>query len=267
MYEFALHRPATLQEAVQLLRGTDEALYLAGGQTLLQTMRQRLAQPSALIDLGALQELRGVRRDGDSVVIGAMTRHADVAAADEVRQAIPALAVLAAGIGDTQVRNMGTIGGSIANNDPAADYPAGLLGLDATVVTTEREIPAEAFFVGMFETVLEPGELIREVRIPIPLRAGYVKFAQPASRYALVGVMVAETAQGMRVAVTGAGPCVFRVPAMEQALSQDFRPDALAGIEVAADNLNSDLHASADYRAHLVGVIARRAVAAALGGH
>lgn len=267
MYEFALHRPATLQEAVQLLRSTDEALYLAGGQTLLQTMRQRLAQPSALIDLGALQELRGVRRDGDSLVIGAMTRHADVAAADEVHQTIPALAVLAAGIGDTQVRNMGTIGGSIANNDPAADYPAGLLGLGATVVTTDREIPADEFFVGMFETALEPGELVREVRIPVPRRAGYVKFAQPASRYALVAVMVAETAQGVRVAVTGAGPCVFRVPQMEQALSQDFRPDALAGIQVSAGDLNSDLYASAEYRAHLVGVIARRAVAAALGGH
>lgn len=264
MYSFNFYRPESLNDAASLLRGTDDGLYLAGGQTLLQTLRQRLAQPSDLIDLSALQELRGVRRDGEQLIIGAMTRHAEVAGSDQVRRDIPALAMLAGGIGDAQVRNMGTIGGSIANNDPAADYPAGVLGLAATVVTTEREIAADDFFTGMFETALNPGELIREVRFPIPRRAGYVKFAQQASRYALVGVIVAETANGIRVAVTGAGPCVFRVPAMEQALSQDFRPEALDGISVSADGMNEDLHASAAYRAHLVGVIARRAVTAAL---
>ncbi len=268
MYAFNFHRPSSIDEAARLLRSTEDGQFLAGGQTLLQTLRQRLAQPSDLIDLSALPELQGVRREGDALVIGAMTRHAEVARSDQVREAIPALAGLAGGIGDTQVRNMGTIGGSIANNDPAADYPAGVLGLAATVVTSEREIAADDFFTGMFETALEPGELIREVRFPVPRRAGYVKFAQQASRYALVGVMVAETADGsIRVAVTGAGPCVFRVPEMEQALSRDFRPDALSGISVPAEGMNQDLHASAEYRAHLVGVIARRAVAAALGGH
>lgn len=264
MYAFNFHRPNSMDAAASLLRNSDDGLFLAGGQTLLQTLRQRLAQPSDLIDLGALAELRGVRRDGDHLIIGAMTRHAEVAASAEVRQSIPALAMLAGGIGDAQVRNMGTLGGSIANNDPAADYPAGVLGLNATVVTSEREIAADDFFTGMFDTALNPGELIREVRFPIPRRAGYVKFAQQASRYALVAVMVAETAEGMRVAVTGAGPCVFRVPAMEQALSRDFRPEAVAGIKVSADDMNEDLHASAEYRAHLVSVIAGRAVEAAL---
>lgn len=266
MYAFNYHRPDSLEAAIGLLRTCEDGLFLAGGQTLLQSLRQRLAQPSDLIDLGALPELSGIRREGDQLVIGAMTRHAEVAASDLVRQSIPALAALAAGIGDAQVRNMGTLGGSIANNDPAADYPAGVLGLGATVVTSERELAADEFFTGMFETALEPGELIREVRFPIPRRAGYVKFAQPASRYALVGVMVAESAAGVRVAVTGAGPCVFRVPAMEQALAQDFQPQALDGIEAPADELNDDLHASAEYRAHLVGVLARRAVKAALAG-
>ena len=266
MYAFNYHRPDSLEAAIGLLRTCEDGLFLAGGQTLLQSLRQRLAQPSDLIDLSALPELSGIRREGDQLVIGAMTRHAEVAASDLVRQSIPALAALAAGIGDAQVRNMGTLGGSIANNDPAADYPAGVLGLGATVVTSERELAADEFFTGMFETALEPGELIREVRFPIPRRAGYVKFAQPASRYALVGVMVAESAAGVRVAVTGAGPCVFRVPAMEQALAQDFQPQALDGIEVPADELNDDLHASAEYRAHLVGVLARRAVKAALAG-
>ncbi len=266
MYAFNYHRPDSLEAAIGLLPTCEDGLVLAGGQTLLDSLPQRLAQPSDLIDLGALPELSGIRREGDQLVIGAMTRHAEVAASDLVRQSIPALAALAAGIGDAQVRNMGTLGGSIANNDPAADYPAGVLGLGATVVTSERELAADEFFTGMFETALEPGELIREVRFPIPRRAGYVKFAQPASRYALVGVMVAESAAGVRVAVTGAGPCVFRVPAMEQALAQDFQPQALDGIEVPADELNDDLHASAEYRAHLVGVLARRAVKAALAG-
>lgn len=267
MYEFNYHRPGSLEEARKLLAGAEDGLLMAGGQTLLQTMRQRLAMPSDVVDIGAIAELRGVRREGDEIVVGAMTRHNEVAKSDEVRKAIPALAVLASGIGDNQVRNMGTLAGSIANSDPAADYPAAIVGLGATVVTTERSIAADDFFTAMFETALDEGEVIVAVRFPIPKRAGYVKFAQPASRYALVGVMVAETADGVRVGVTGAGPCAFRVPEMEQALAKDFRPDAIDGITVDDAELNEDLHASAAYRANLVSVIARRAVARALGGH
>lgn len=267
MYEFSFHRPKNLDDAVKLWQQAEDGNFLAGGQTMLQSLRQRLAMPSDLIDLGALDELRGIRVEGDAVVVGAMTRHAEVAASEEVRRRIPALAVLAGGIGDAQVRNMGTLGGSIANNDPASDYPAGLLGLGATVVTSEREIAADDFFSGMFETALAEGELIREVRFPVPKRAGYVKFAQPASRYVLVSVMVADTEGGVRVAASGAAPCVFRVAEMEQALTGDFRAQALDGISVSAGGMNEDLHGSAEYRAHLVGVIARRTVTAALGGH
>lgn len=267
MYDFQYHRPGTLDEAARMLSGAEEASFIAGGQTLLQTLRQRLAQPSDLVDLGGIAELQGISREGDNVVIGAMSRHNEVARSPEVAGAIPALAHLAGGIGDPQVRNMGTIGGSIANNDPAADYPAGLLGLGATVVTTQREIPADEFFVDMFETALEPGEIIRAVRFPVPQRAGYVKFDQPASRYALVGVMVSQGSDGVRVAVTGAGPCVFRVQEMEDALGRDFSPDAIAGVRVPPDGLNADIHGSPEYRAHLVTVIAQRAVQAALQGH
>jgi len=267
MYEFNFHRPKSLDDAVKLLRSGEDASFLAGGQTLLQSLRQRLAQPSDLVDLGAIAELRGIKRDGDAVVVGAMTRHAEVARSSDVQQAIPALSVLAGGIGDAQVRNMGTLGGSIANNDPAADYPAGLVGLGATVVTSDRSLSADDFFTGMFETALEEDELIREVRFPAPKRAGYVKFAQPASRYVLVSVMVAETGDGVRVAVSGAAPSVFRVPEMERALTSDFRPESLDGISVPPDEMNEDLHGSPEYRAHLVGVIAKRAVTAALGGH
>lgn len=263
MYAFDFHRPKSLDEALKLLGQGEDATPLAGGQTLLQSLRQRLAMPSDLVDLGAIPELHGVRREGQSLVIGATTRHAEVAADPTVRDAIPALAELASGIGDAQVRNMGTLGGSVANSDPAADYPAGVLGLGATVVTTKREIAADDFFVDLFETALEPGELIREIRFPIPKRAGYAKFPQPASRYALVGVMVAETGDGVRVAVTGAGPCAFRVPPMEQALGSDFRADALDGITIDPDGLNEDIHGTAAYRANLIGVMARRAVAAA----
>lgn len=267
MYEFQYHRPSTLDEAARMLSGAEDASFIAGGQTLLQTLRQRLAQPSDVVDLGGIAELRGIRREGDQVVIGAMTRHNEVARSADVAGAIPALATLAGGIGDAQVRNMGTLGGSIANNDPAADYPAGLLGLGATVVTNSREIPADDFFVDMFETALEPGEIIRAVRFPVPQRAGYVKFDQPASRFALVGVMVSQGADGVRVAVTGAGPSVFRVAEMEDALGRDFSPDAIAGIRVPSDGLNDDIHGSPEYRAHLVTVIAQRAVNAALQAH
>jgi len=263
MYAFDHHRPRTIDEAVRLLTDGDDASVLAGGQTLLQTLKQRLAQPSDLVDLGGLAGLAGIEVDKDGVVIGAMTRHNDAARSPEVRKSIPALAELAGGIGDNQVRNLGTLGGSIANNDPAADYPAGVLGLAATVHTNRREIAADDFFVDMFETALEAGEIIRAVRFPVPKRAAYVKFPQPASRYALVGVMVSAGSGGVRVAVTGAGPSVFRVPAMEQALASDFAPGAIRDIAVEPDELNTDIHGSAEYRAHLVNVLARRAVEAA----
>jgi carbon-monoxide dehydrogenase medium subunit len=263
MYAFEYHRPTSVDEAAKLLGKSEDASPLAGGQTLLQTLRQRLAQPTDIVDLRGVSELRGIQADGNRVVIGAMTPHNEVAHSDEVRKAIPALAVLAEGIGDHQVRNVGTIGGSIANSDPAADYPAGVLGLGATVQTDRREIAAADFFLDLFETALEPGELIRAVSFPVPKRAGYAKFPQPASRYALVGVMVSEGADGVRVAVTGAGPCAFRVPEMEQALGKSFSADAIKGVQVDPSELNADIHGSAEYRAHLVNVMARRAVEAA----
>ena len=265
MYAFDYTRPATVAAAVAALKGADDGKLLAGGMTLLATMKQRLAQPSDLIDLRAITELRGIARDGGTLTIGATTTHASVAASAEVRAAIPALAHLAAGIGDAQVRNCGTIGGSVANNDPTADYPAAVLALGGTVVTDRRRIAADDYFQGLFETALAEDEIITAVSFPIPTRAGYAKFPNPASRYAVVGVFVAETAGGVRVAVTGAGQSgVFRAAAMEQALAAGFSPDALAGIAQPADGLNGDIHASAEYRAHLVGVMARRAGAAAL---
>jgi carbon-monoxide dehydrogenase medium subunit len=263
MYPFEYHRPHTLSGAVADLAKAD-AKALAGGMTLLPTMKQRLASPSALVDLRSVRELTGIARDGDNLVIGAMSRHADVASSSVVQSAIPALAKLAGGIGDPHVRNMGTIGGSIANNDPSADYPAAALALGATIVTDKRRIAAQDFFTGLFETALEPGELITRVSFPIPQKAAYMKFANPASRYALVGVFVARTAGGVRVAVTGAGANgVFRANALETALAANFSPAALDGVSAPASRLNSDLHADADYRAHLIGVMARRAVAAA----
>jgi carbon-monoxide dehydrogenase medium subunit len=223
-------------------------------------MKLDLATPPALVSLRNVPELRGVKKDKNGLVIGAMTTHADVAASEEVRSSIPALASLAGEIGDPQVRNMGTIGGSIAHADPAADYPAAVVGLAATIVTTKREVTADACFRGMFTTALSPGEIITKVRFPLPECAGYAKFGSKASKYALVGVMVAKTEKGVRVAVTGAGPCVFRQNDMEAALEKDFSAKALDGITQRADGLVSDLEASAEYRAHLVGVMARRAV-------
>ncbi len=233
--------------------------------TLLPTMKQRLAQPSDLIDIGGIADLAGIRRDGQVLVVGAMTRHADVASSEEVRAAIPALAALAGHIGDAQVRNRGTLGGSIANADPAADYPAAVVGLNATVKTNKREIAADGFFTGLFETALEAHEIVTELRFPIPEKAAYAKFPNPASRYAVVGVMVCKGKDGVRVAVTGAGSSVFRVEEMEKALSKKFAPEAVEGIKVSQDGLNADIHASAEYRAHLVTVMAKRAVAAANG--
>ncbi len=263
MYNFAYHRPSSLADALAALDGADDGRLLAGGHTLIPTLKQRLAQPSDVIDLGGVAELRGITVSGGNVAIGATTPHADVAASTEVSQAIPALAHLASLIGDPQVRNMGTIGGALANSDPTADYPAAVLGLGATVHTNRREIAADDYFKGLFETALDDGEIITKVNFPAPEKAGYAKFPNPASRYAIVGVMVAKSASGVRVAVTGAGACVFRVGDMESALDGSFSANALRDISVSADGLNSDLHASAEYRAHLVGVMARRAVVAA----
>ncbi len=263
MYQFQYFRPKSLDEARKLFEGNDEAKFLAGGQTLLPTLKQRLAQPSALIDLAAIPGFSGVKAAGGTVTIGAGTKHFDVASSPDVQKAIPALAHLAAHIGDPAVRHMGTLGGSIANNDPAADYPAAVLGLGATINTTSRAITADDFFTGMFETALKDGEIVTEVTFPVPEKAAYMKFPNPASRYAMVGVFVAKTKDGVRVAVTGASPCVFRQKEMEAALAKSFTPDAIAGIKVAPGDMNSDLHGTAEYRAHLVTVMAKRAVAAA----
>jgi carbon-monoxide dehydrogenase medium subunit len=261
METFSYHRPANVADAVRALGAASDGRALAGGQTLLASMKLGLAAPSDLVDLGGVSELHGIRTEGDKLVIGAMTRHAEVANSAEVRAAIPALADLAEGIGDRQVRNAGTLGGSLANADPAADYPAAVLGLGAEIRTDRRTIAADDFFKGLFETALQPGELIVAVAFPKPQRAAYIKFVQPASRFALVGVFVAQTAGGVRVAVTGAGPCAFRAGALESALSARFSPDACNGITIAPDGLNTDLHGSAAYRACLIPVIVRRVVA------
>jgi carbon-monoxide dehydrogenase medium subunit len=264
MHAFNYHKASSVADATAKLAASDDSRLLAGGQTLIAAMKMRLSAPADVIDLGGIAELRGIKVDSGGVTIGAMTTHAAVAASKEVAKAIPALALLAGGIGDPMVRNMGTIGGSVANNDPAADYPAAVVGLGATVITSKRKIAADQFFTGMYETALEPGEIITSISFPLPKRAGYMKFRNPASRYALVGVFVAETSGGIRVAVTGAGPSVFRVPEMEKALAKAFSAEALKGIKVPPDNLNTDIHASAAYRAHLVTVMAQRAVDQAL---
>lgn len=263
MYNFDYHKPASVADAVALLSKADDGKLMAGGMTLLPTLKQRLAQPSDVIDLGALDDLRGIRREGDSLIIGAMTTHGAVAHSKEVKAAIPALASLAEMIGDPQVRNRGTLGGSICNNDPAADYPAALVGLGATVTTNQRTIAAEAFFTGMFETALAEDEIVQSVTFPLVEKAAYEKFRNPASRYAIVGAFVARTAAGARVAITGAGACVFRWKEAEAALDKSFAPSSVEGLKASASGLNSDIHASAEYRAHLVGVMTKRAVAAA----
>ena len=263
MYDFTYHRPETLADAEKIFADADDGQFIAGGQTMIPVMKQRLAMPSDIIDLEKIGDLKGISSDGKVLTIGAMTTQSEVAASEEVTKAIPALAHLAGDIGDPAVRNRGTIGGSIANNDPAADYPAALVGLGATIHTVSREISADDFFTGLFETALNEGEVIVKISIPVPEKAGYMKFHQPASRFALVGVFVAKTGGGVRVAVTGAAPCVFRVADMEQALEKDFSANALKGISVPDDDLNTDIHASADYRASLISTLARRAVAAA----
>ena len=261
MYAFNYLRAKTIDEAGAMFAEAEDPVFLAGGQTLIPTLKQRLAQPSDVVDIGALGELRHMETTESTVVIGAGVCHADVAASPEIRSAIPALSELAQHIGDPQVRNRGTLGGSIANNDPSADYPAAVLGLNAKVHTSKRVIESDAFFTGMFETALNPGELVIKVEFPKPKRAAYLKFPNPASGYAIAGVMVAETDAGIRVAITGAGPCVYRSSEMEEALTKAFKADVLDELTVPAEELNEDLHASAEYRAHLVKVLAGRAVA------
>ncbi|HWB51876.1 MAG TPA: xanthine dehydrogenase family protein subunit M [Stellaceae bacterium] len=262
MYEFTYHKAASLDDAAKALAANEDAKLVAGGMTLIPTLKQRLAKPSDLIDLAAVPGLKGITEEGGGLRIGAMTRHVEVQRSDVVKRVIPALAALAGMIGDPAVRNRGTIGGSISNNDPAADYPSAVVGLGATVVTNRREIVGDDFFTGMFETALAPDEIVTAVKFPKADAAAYQKFKNPASRYAIVGVFVAKTGGNVRVAVTGAGPCVFRVPEMEAALAKSFSPDAIKDIAIPEDGLNTDIHASAEYRAHLVNVMARRAVAA-----
>jgi carbon-monoxide dehydrogenase medium subunit len=265
MHAFEYHRPSTTKDALALGAQKTEGRYLAGGQSLVQAMKLRLSSPSDLIDLAAIGDLKALSADAGSVTVGAMVRHAEVANSAAVQKAIPALAQLAGIIGDRQVRHMGTMGGSLANSDPAADYPAAVLGLGATITTNKRKIEADKFFKGLYETALEPGELITQVAFPAPKRAAYMKFKNPASRFALVGVFVADFGGGnVRVGVTGAGPCAFRQGDMEKALSHKFAPESVASIKVKPDGLNNDLHASPEYRAHLITVMAKRAVEAAL---
>jgi carbon-monoxide dehydrogenase medium subunit len=262
-YQFTYKHARSLAEAEALLGASPDAKLLAGGQTLIATMKMRLANPSELIDISGIKELSYIRVSGSTVTIGAATTHYEVATSAEIQKAIPALAHCASVIGDPAVRYKGTLGGSVANNDPAADYPAAVLALGATIKTNRRSIGADDFFTGLFTTALEDGEIVTELAFPVPERAAYKKFGNPASRYAMAGVFVAKSPAGVRVAVTGAGSCVFRVPAMEAALAKSFAADALAGIKIDASTLNSDIHGSAEYRANLVHVMAERAVAEA----
>lgn len=262
MENFDYHRPAKLAEAEKIISKKKDGVLMSGGMTLVPTMKQGLAAPSDVVDLSGLGN-SGIKVLKSKVTIKAGTTHAEVAKSGDLKKAIPALAALAGEIGDPHVRHRGTLGGSIANNDPAADYPAALMALDATVITNKRKIAADKFFKGMFETALRRGEIVTAVDFPIPEKAGYAKFANPASRYAIVGVFVADHGKSVRVGVTGAGPGVFRHKAMERALTKDFSADAIAGIATDADDMNEDMHASAEYRAHLVGVMAGRAIRAA----
>ncbi|MBV9261713.1 MAG: xanthine dehydrogenase family protein subunit M [Pseudolabrys sp.] len=264
MYNFTYHKPTSVRQAANLLAKNPEAKLLAGGHSLIPVMKQRLAQPSALIDLNQIEDLAGIELKGRSIVIGALTRHADVANSKVVQEALPALAEVPGSIGDPQVRNRGTLGGSVANNDPNADYPAACLGLGATIITNKRRIAADDFFTGMFSTALEENEIITKVSFPIAKKAGYEKFKHPASGFALVGVFVSKRGADIRVAVTGAGANgVFRLKSFEEALKKRFAAKSIEGMTIPANGMNSDIHAGAEYRAHLVGVLARRALAKA----
>jgi len=263
MYATNYHRASSVEEAGRLIASTEDGKYVAGGQTLVATMKQRLAQPSDLVDLRHIPSLKGIRVDGRNVTIGAGVTHAEVASSDLLRSVCPAICNLAGMIGDPHVRHLGTIGGSIANNDPAADYPAAMLGLGATMVTDRREIAADDFFRGLFETALENSEVITAVRFRAPEKACYTKFANPASRFAMTGVFVSKGEGGVRVAVTGAGSDgVFRHEGMEAALSANWAPDSVAGVPVDSNDLMADMHCSAEYRANLIRVMTKRAVAA-----
>jgi carbon-monoxide dehydrogenase medium subunit len=264
MYDFAYHKPASVADAVKLLAADPDARPISGGMTLLPALKLRLNKPTALVDLSAIPGLSGIRREGNAIVIGAMTKHYAVATSDIVKSAIPALAAMASTIGDTQVRNRGTMGGSVANNDPSADYPAALLALGATIETSKRKIAADDFFQGMFATALDAGEIVTAIHIPIPEKAGYAKMKNPASRYSMAGVFVAKGPMGVRVAVNGAGANgAFRATAMEAALAANWSGDAVAAVKMDPGMMNGDIHGSAEYRAHLVSVMAKRAVAKA----
>ncbi|WP_419896816.1 FAD binding domain-containing protein [Roseomonas sp. USHLN139] len=261
MYDFTYHKPGSVADAVAILAADPDAKPISGGMTLLPALKHRLNRPTALVDLSGIAELRGIRQEGGALVIGAMVKHYEVATDPQVMAAIPALARMASTIGDTQVRNRGTIGGSLANNDPAADYPAAALALRATLITDRRRISADDFFQGMFTTALEPDELLVAVSFPVPQKAGYAKLRNPASRYAMAGVFVAQGPQGVGVGVNGAGPCAFRQVEMEAALSAAWSVESVAAVKQSPDDLNSDIHGSAEYRANLVTVMAKRAVA------
>ena len=263
MYDFAYHKPASIADAVKLLAADPEAKVVSGGHTLLPALKHRLNKPTSLIDLSGIADLKGIKKVGNSIVIGALTRHVEVATSEIVAAAIPALAYMASHIGDNQVRNRGTIGGSVSNNDPAADYPGAVLGLGATVHTSKRKIAADDFLQGMVTTALEADEILTAIEFPIPEKAGYAKMKNPASRYVMAGAFVSKGPMGVRVVINGAGPGVFRQSAMEAALAGSWAPGAVAGVKQDADGLNSDIHGSAEYRAHLVGVMAKRAIIAA----
>ena len=261
MYNFNYHRPTSIEQAVEIFIDSEDASYLAGGHTLLPSMKQRLASPTDIIDLGGISSLVGIKCENDSVVIGALTKHEEVATSALVSREIPSIAKLASNIGDAQVRNRGTIGGSIANSDPAADYPAAVLGLDATLLTNKRQIKADDFFVDMFETALEEGEILQEVKFPKPEISVYKKLPNPASRYAVVGVFIARRDGQVRVAITGAGPSVFRASELESRLVESFSVDAIENVTLENELMNDDMHASSAYRASLCVVMAKRAVA------
>ena len=264
MRNFEFHRPQSVADAVKMLKGNDSAKLLAGGQSLLPVMKLDLAAPSDLVSLASVQDLKEIRSEGNDLVIGALVTHHEVAISPEVRQRIPGLAGLAGGIGDAQIRHRGTLGGSLGHADPAADYPAAVLALGATIVTDRRSIEADDYFTGLFSTALEPDEIITAVRFPVPERSAYAKFPHPASKYAVVGVMVAKTPNGVRVAVTGAGPKVFRLPALEKALTASFSAQAASAVEVAPGDLRTGGEACPEYLAHLVKVMAKRAIEACL---
>ncbi len=260
MYNFNYKKPSSISEAKSIFSSCDDASYIAGGMTLIPTLKQRLAMPSDLIDLSSISELKSIKVEEECITVGAMCSHKQISESDKIRTALPALSNLASMIGDPQVRNRGTIGGSVANSDPSADYPAALLSLNAKIYTSERTIDVEDFFIGLFETTLNEGEIVTKISFPICEKASYKKFPNPASGYAVVGAFLSMKNDIIRVAITGAGPKVFRIKQMEEKLSKSFSTDSIKDIVVSHDDLNSDLHASSEYRSHLINVMVNRAV-------